>query len=192
LCAASNNLFYDDAPWLDDKVSKSDIPLLHPQISSEAARSFGVRPLSTAIKESCADVKLFNTSGMNETLHKLADELKLWEANLNSPEFQGAVRRAIEYSKQTGLNSKKSPEVVNRDTLTSEETSNRIFSLSSVKFALADEIKIAYLLDDGEGGRDVTKKRNESFALALLQSGLCMLNIILLRLRMTCFRTTQR
>ncbi|KAJ8609032.1 hypothetical protein CTAYLR_008698 [Chrysophaeum taylorii] len=98
----AEDTLYDDAPWLEGRVDKAKLPLVHPDLERKVAEALGSQPLSQRIVEVPAGLERA-TPPDPESRRLLAT----WEANLRSPAFAASLRRAAQRDTTTSVFAKR-------------------------------------------------------------------------------------
>ena len=193
LRVSSEELFCDDAPWLQGRIDRSKVPLVHSQVVGNTAMALGARTLSSAVREVVARHEVELATG-----HRVSPEMQTtvakWNSNLASPAFQGAVRRASRYGKQPQGNGggghrhhhhhlhqqqqqqqqQQQPHIRSHGSVLSDvEVALRMSLLSRGQLVLTTRLPSTFLLDAGGGSnsssRDITAQRFGSQAVLALE-----------------------
>lgn len=164
---SSTSLFYDDAPWLDEKIDKNRLPLLHTDLSAiEMARQLGIRSIRECVVEKIVDIR--KLSDMMTLPPLLKRDITLWSKNLISSEFQGALRRAMDHMKitkeQENVNANKNDEVPKGMLFSWVEAYYRLSLLNSAKIECVESIILGYFVQIDGKTIDVTRQNSQSDA----------------------------
>lgn len=101
---ATDELFYNDAPWLQPHIDMNKIPLIHQKINPSTAMNLGVRSLSTSVSTivNITQLQALDQSRLDENI---SQSLRRWNKTLRSAIFQGALRRAIHHATKSNRTS---------------------------------------------------------------------------------------
>jgi len=150
----------DDAPWLEKRLKHAALPLVHPRLDRDAALALGAQPLSKCLVEVPGRCVVGSANCPPDALRSL----ETWQANLRSPAFAAAVRRAASVSNETTTtttsSSKESPN--NNNYRKKQLDARKLAALREATLSAASVLKSRFLLH----GRDVTA--DESGAQALV------------------------
>lgn len=96
LCRLATDTVYDDAPWLEDRVDKRKLPLVHPSLERKVVEALGAEPMSTAVVELPGQVVVGKASRDAQQV------LDAWQTTLRSPAFVASLRRASTAARNGG------------------------------------------------------------------------------------------
>lgn len=176
---STRDLFFDDAPWLDTRIDRSRVPLIHQKVSGSTALALGVRALSSAVREVVErrEVELVGGRG-SDTSHDVSRAVAKWNENISAPAFQGAIRRAARH-RQANSGFENDSKRADRSRgnhggasigLTEAQVALRISLLSRARLVLASRLPSSFLLSAGQEGEvDVTARRDGSQAVLVLE-----------------------
>jgi hypothetical protein len=146
------SIFYDDCPWLEDKIDKSELPILHPKIPIEHALALHMQPLSRYLRKEVVAVDMIDGDD-SSTRKQLADSIIVqWERNIRSASFQGAIRRVLNHRRlryQSMGHHHEEEEV--------DEIYRKLSQLSDLSIHMAKKIELRYCLDVWDEDADCLK-----------------------------------
>ena len=136
----SHELLYDDAPWLDTRLDKTKIPLVHPLLLRHVSnlltcKVLHIKSLSQSLKERLVPgFKLSRTTNL--------DEISRWNKTLRSNHFRSGLRRILLHENQE----------------LSSEIMSKLCSLGTLRIVSVSRLDTIFTLN----GQDVTNKNNTS------------------------------
>lgn len=94
------DVFLADAPWAMHRIDHTKYSRVHANVPTAVAIQLGARRLSSSLLETVQDVVPADASSVPPEAQAL---LRLWERNIRSSQFQGALRRALSAQTMTSM-----------------------------------------------------------------------------------------
>lgn len=150
----------DDGSWLDGKIDKTKLHIVHSGLTDEDAVDLGVYRLSSLVEERCGSIVTVDAASLRRT-PEFVDALELvsrWRENLCSPYFSVAVRRSMQHCIGTrpgmigdgaGNRARSGPGggVSKESDAFGSSTNERIYRLNKVRFEFASTILCKYVVN---------------------------------------------